>query len=348
MKILIVTDAWRPQVNGVVRTLEATIEQAKQAGHEVVVLSHDWPGLKSFSLPTYKEIRLVWNVWKVGSIIKNIKPDAIHIATEGTLGVAAGTFCRHKKIPFTTSYHTKTPEYIKERFPWVPLSWGYRFMRWHHKGSRACLVTTPSMKEELDAWSLHPNLQVWTRGVDYNTFDWRVAALPNNDIPVLTYVGRVAVEKNIEAFLNLPHEGFIKQVIGDGPDLARLKEEYQHPNIRFLGYKFGTDLAREIAKSDCFVFPSKTDTFGIVMIEANACGCPVAAYPVTGPKDFVVNGVNGYLDEDLYTAVANCLTLDRRKVYDYVQENYSWEKTAHIFLDTLVPISIRWANVTLP
>lgn len=349
MKILIVTDAWEPQVNGVVRTLQATAKELDAMDHDVRFLTPLDDCFSNFPLPSYPEIKMPWNAWwHVGTLLKQIKPDAIHIATEGTLGIATSMFCRRKKIPFTTSYHTKTPEYIKARFPWVPLSWGYNFMRWHHKGSRACLVTTKSMKEELDAWNIHSNLTVWSRGVDFDIFKPEAEFNRNALLPVLTYVGRVSVEKNLEAFLDLPNDQFIKQIVGEGPDFERLKSKYDHKNIRFLGYKYKEELAQVLAKTDVFVFPSLTDTFGIVMIEANACGAPVAAYPVTGPKDFIVNGVNGYTNNDLYTAVQDCLTLDRSTVYEYVRDNYSWEKTAHIFLDTLVPVSVRWGDVTLP
>jgi glycosyltransferase involved in cell wall biosynthesis len=337
MRILIVTDAAPPQVNGVVNTLHATANELRNFGHEVLFLDPNHPSFKTFPLPSYPEIRLTWNVWKVGSLIKQIAPDAIHVATEGTLGIAARIYLSWKKIPFTTSYHTKTPEYIKARVNWFPVKIGYAFMRWLHKPSQAVLVTTESMKAELTTQRLHDNLVVWSRGVDLELFNpdirWNK---PPHHITNLLYVGRVSVEKNIEAFLDLNIPDSIQIVVGDGPDRKRLKEKY--PNAKFVGYKHGEQLAKYFADADVFVFPSKSDTFGIVMIEANACGTPVAAYPVTGPKDFVVDHRNGVLDDDLETAITLASILDRTKVRRYVEENYSWEKSAKVFENTLVQI----------
>lgn len=340
MKILIVSDAAPPQVNGVVNTLKYTGKELEKKGHEVVFLTPSHPKFKTFPAPSYPEIRLVWNLWHVGKIIKDLKPDAIHIATEGTLGMAARMFCYRKKLPVTSSYHTKTPEYIKKRLPWFPLSWGYRFMRWLHRDSRAVLVTTESMRRELDAWSLHPNLIVWSRGVDLELFNPDLRWADALDPPTLIYVGRTSVEKNIEAFLSLPEGLGNKIVVGDGPDRERL--ERQFPDAWFVGYKHGKELASMYANASVFVFPSKTDTFGIVMIEANACGTPVAAYPVTGPLDFVKNGLNGILDDDLESAVRQALTLDREVTRTYVEENYAWSRSAEIFENVLIPITNRW------
>jgi glycosyltransferase involved in cell wall biosynthesis len=342
MKILIVTDAWDPQVNGVVKTLQATGRELEKQGHEVEYLTPSHSAFKTFPLPTYPEIRLVWNLWHVGKIISKIKPDAIHIATEGTLGMAARTFCYRKKLPITSSYHTKTPEYIKARLSWFPISWGYRFMRWLHRDSRSVLVTTESMKRELDAWSLHPNLTVWSRGTDLELFNPRLRQNnPENGSSRLLYVGRVSVEKNLEAFLDLNIPDTHKVIVGDGPDRERLETEY--PDVQFLGYRSGEELAKCYADADVFVFPSKTDTFGIVMIEANACGTPVAAYPVTGPLDFVENDINGFLHEDLEMAVIECLEhSDRNRCRQFVEDHYSWATSAEIFEKALVPITDRW------
>lgn len=337
MRILIITDAWEPQVNGVVNTLKATIAELKSRHHEVCVLTHKYPGLKSFALPGYNEIRLVWNVWKIGSIIENMQPDAIHIATEGTLGITAANWCKSKKIPFTSSYHTKLPEYIKTRIKWFPLSLGYSFMRWLHSGSSAVLVTNASMKEELK--ELHDNIVVWSRGVDTKVF--HAIQKSYTGYPYLLYVGRVSAEKNIEAFLNLAGAYHKKIVVGEGPDLDKLKKKY--PYVEFVGYKFGHELAYYYANAKCLVFPSKTDTFGIVMLEANACGCPVAAYPVTGPKDYIINKLNGYIDEDLKNAVDMCYYLDKSKMIKYVLDNYSWSACTDIFEENLVKLE-RWHN----
>jgi glycosyltransferase involved in cell wall biosynthesis len=293
--------------------------------------------LKSFALPGYNEIRLVWNVWKIGSIIENMKPDAIHIATEGTLGITASAWCRGKGIPFTSSYHTKLPEYIKTRIKWFPLSLGYSFMHWLHRGSSAVLVTNESMKKELKG--LHPNLVVWSRGVDTKVFH----PIQKDYIgyPYILYVGRVSAEKNIEAFLDIGGAYHKKIVVGDGPDKARLEAKY--PHAEFVGYKFGEELAYYYANAKCLVFPSKTDTFGIVMLEANACGCPVAAYPVTGPKDYVISGLNGYLSENLRHAVDMSYYLDKSKMIKHILDNYSWANTTDIFEENLVKLE-RWHN----
>lgn len=344
MKILIVTDAWFPQVNGVVTTLSTTEKELTDLGHDVVILHPGYEGLKTFPLPSYPEIRMPWNVWRVGKIIKKIRPDAIHIATEGTLGLAARTFCYRKRIPITSSYHTKYPEYIKERLPFIPLSWGYKFMRWVHRDSRAVLVTTETMKKELDAWSLNPNLVIWSRGVDADTFNPAERTRTKIDIdgiPRLVYVGRVSVEKNIEAFLNIDDMLGDKVVVGDGPQRKELEKNY--PNVKWLGYKKGKELAKEYANADVFVFPSLTDTFGLVMIEANACGTPVAAYPVAGPIDIVVEGINGSLDKDLEAAVTSALKIDREGVRTHTVDTYSWAKSTHIFFSKLVPITNRWS-----
>jgi len=341
MNILIVTDAWHPQINGVVRTIENVGKHLTNRGHEVFYLTPLWPGLKNFPVPSYPEIKIPWNVWRVGKIISSIKPDAIHIATEGTLGIAAQMFCNKRGLPFTTSYHTKTPEYIKERVHWFPLSWGYNIMKWLHKKSKAVLVTTDSMKRELEQYNFHNNMVVWTRGTDLELFHPNKGTrTEQNEPPILIYVGRVSVEKNLEAFLELSSE-FTKIVVGDGPDRHFLEKMY--PDTEFVGYIQGEELAQMLADSDVFVFPSKTDTFGIVMIEANACGIPVAAYPVTGPKDFVECGVNGYLDQVLEVAVYECLDegVDRQTIRNYVEQNYSWKRCVDIFEQHLVPVEYQ-------
>ncbi|OOZ12284.1 glycosyltransferase family 4 protein [Solemya velum gill symbiont] len=337
MKILIITDAWFPLVNGVVHTLDNTSKELVKRGHEVVVIHPGLTPFRTFSLPTYAEIRLPWNPWRVGGMICKAAPDAIHIATEGTLGIAARLFCGRRGIPYTSSYHTKTPEYIQCRFRWFSLAVGYAFMRWLHKKSSAVLVTTESVKRELDERKLHPNLLVWSRGADFDLFhpDKRTRVKRR---PVLAYVGRVSIEKNLEAFLDLPDDHYDKVIVGDGPDLVRLRKEYDLPSISFVGYKHGAELAEAYANADVFVFPSKTDTFGIVMIESNACGTPVAAYPFTGPVDFIVNGVNGYCNPDLQAAVERSLKLDRAKVRGHVVAHYSWQHVTDLFEDALIHI----------
>lgn len=340
---MIATDAWHPQLNGVVRTLENVVRVLEKRGHEVIILSHQWEGLKTFGAPGYPEVELVWNVWKIDNIIKEVKPDAIHVATEGPIGLATRNFCYWHKVPITSSYHTKTPEFLLKVWH-IPLGIGYAFMRWLHRDSRTVLVTTKSMMEELDSWTLHSNMKVWTRGADLDLFNPNLAGEKRYNKTML-YVGRVSVEKNLEAFFNLNGpEHFRKVVVGSGPMLEAYQQQY--PDVIFVGAKTGIELAKWFADADVFVFPSKWDTFGVVMIEANACGTPIAGYPVTGPKDFVINGVNGWLDENLEIAVEKALTIDRKSCRTYVENNYSWEKCVDIFEQTLVPVTWRWQQLS--
>lgn len=338
MKILIVTDAWHPQINGVVRTLENTGRELEKKGHIVKFLTPQNVLFRTFPLPSYPEIKLPWNVWRVPDAFKVYDPDVVHIATEGTLGVAARMYCYKHNIPTTSSYHTKIPEYIQERFSFVPLELGRKYMRWLHKHNEKVLVTTPSMKEELEQWNLHQNLIVWRRGVDLEMFNPKYRnRLGQYDHPVLLYVGRVSVEKNLNAFLSLPTNLGHKVIVGDGPDKSKLL--FKHPEVTFTGYKHGHELASIYANADVFVFPSKSDTFGLVMLEAMASGTPVAAYPVTGPKDVIINGVNGFMDENLQLAVEHALNIDRSYVRTHTEVHYSWEQCAATFEKHLIPIT---------
>lgn len=338
MKILIVTDAWFPQVNGVVTTLTNVGGVLEKRGHVVEYLTHR--DFRTFPTPTYKEIRLAWDVWNVGPKIREFAPDVIHIATEGTLGITTRIYCTRHKIPFTTSYHTKTPEYIKARAKFVPLSWGYAFMRWLHKPSSAILVTTQSMKEELTEWGFDESkLIVWSRGVDHEIFNparRKENFFGQGGQTVLLYAGRVSIEKNLEAFLSEHTPNAIKVVVGDGPDRKDLEKKFS--NTLFVGYKMGIDLAECMASADVFVFPSRSDTFGIVMIESAACGTPIAAYPVTGPKDFVVNDVNGYMSNNLQKAVATAQFINRVGCHDHTKANYTWDACADIMEQALLRI----------
>jgi glycosyltransferase involved in cell wall biosynthesis len=322
-QLLIVTDAWEPQTNGVVTTLKSVIPHLSHLGYETHVLH---PGLfDTWPLPSYPEIRLARNPLKLGRMIRELRPDSVHIATEGPLGTMARWLLCRWLVPFTTSLHTKFPEYVNERIG-VPLSVGYRFIRWFHRPSAVTLCTTSSHKHELERWGLR-NLVVWGRGVDTERFKpdpQRPVAPARAERPRLLYVGRVAVEKNIRAFLSLPI-GAEKVVVGDGP--ARAILEKQHPEATWLGYRHGNELVREYASSDVFVFPSRTDTFGLVMLEAMACGTPVAAYPVTGPRDIVINGENGCLHENLAEAVAGALRVQRSACRSYA-ETQDWRKIA--------------------
>ena len=337
MKILVVTDAWHPQVNGVVRTLDKTVQQLKERGHTVEVIAPS-DGYFTLPLPTYPDIRLAPFAYKdVKRRMLKFSPDAIHIATEGPLGQMAKFLCHKWAMPFTTSYHTKFPEYIKARFPFIPLSWSYRFVRGFHNAGGRTMVTTPSMVEFLKARGF-TKLAPWARGVDTALFNPDKKNTPEDVYaglarPIWLNVGRVAVEKNIEAFLDLDVHG-TKVIVGDGPQLAELKRQY--PKAVFTGAKFETELARHFADADVFVFPSKTDTFGLVIIEAMASGLPVAAYPVSGPIDIIPGSNAGVVDEDLKQA---CLGALKQRPEDAIAhaKKYSWAAVTDVFFDLLTP-----------
>jgi glycosyltransferase involved in cell wall biosynthesis len=334
MKILLASDAWYPQINGVVRTLDRVRAELEAKGHRFDVICPDQ--FRTVPCPSYPEIPLaILPGIGMARRIEAARADAIHIATEGPIGLAVRNHCVRRGLPFTTSYHTRFPEYLSARMP-VPLSWGYVFMRWFHRPSRAVMVATQSMRRELEARGFE-NLVDWTRGVDTALFRPDAPkALEGLDLPrpIHLYVGRVAVEKNIKAFLDLKLEGS-KVVVGDGPQRAELEAEF--PDVYFAGAKQGEELAAHYASGDVFVFPSKTDTFGLVMLEAMASGLPVAAYPVPGPLD-IVDGVGvGALSEDLGRAVGEAVKLPR----EYCREHalrYSWAACAEMFLENLQPL----------
>jgi len=320
MKIAIVTDAWAPQINGVVRTLQATKNELWKRGHDVFVIE---PSLfRTVSLPTYAEIPLaVFPAEPMRRMLDQFQPDRIHIATEGTLGWTAREYCGLAGIPFTTSFHTNFPDYVWERIRF-PRTITWAILRSFHSMARKVLVNTPSMIEELQHNGI-TNTVLWSRGSDFMQYgdlepDFEVTSLPS---PRFLYVGRVSVEKNIEAFLDLKLPG-CKVVIGDGP--AREKLQRKYPGVHWLGYRTGIDLAGAIKGCDVMVFPSRTDTFGLVMIEAMSLGVPVAAYPVVGPKDVVDHGVTGFLNEDLKLAALDALWMKRPIPYP---ERFTW-KTA--------------------
>ena len=351
MKIMLVTDAWEPQMNGVVRTLSKTVHALRAAGHEVEVIAPS-DGYWTMPLPTYTDIRLALFAKKdVERRILKFSPEAIHIATEGPLGRAARAFCLKWGASFTTSYHTKFPEYIKARFPFIPLAWPYRFVRDFHNSGGRVMVTTPSMVDFLAARGFK-KLAPWARGVDTELFnpdkrDVHHGVYKDLPRPIFVNVGRVAVEKNIEAFLELDLPGS-KVIVGDGPQMSQLKGRY--PKAHFLGPKFGEDLARHFADADVFVFPSKTDTFGLVIIEAMATGTPVAAYPVTGPIDIIPNSAAGVVDEDLQKACLEALELSREAAQAHAQK-YNWQAVTDIFFEYLTPEYApqsrkRWRNVS--
>lgn len=336
-RVLIVTDAWRPQVNGVVRCLESVGRELTAQGAQVDYLAPD--AFLTVPMPSYPEIRLSLLVPPmIGAHIERLQPDQIHIATEGPIGLCARQYCIDMGLSFTTSYHTRFPEYLAARMP-VPEDWTYAYLRWFHAAASATLVPTASLLDELRARQF-TNLRLWTRGVD----GLRFAPAPKTQFtelpgPHLLYVGRVAVEKNIEAFLKLDVAG-TKIVVGDGPALVPLKAAY--PDALFLGHKSGAELSAVYASADVFVFPSRTDTFGNVMIEALSSGLPVAAYPVTGPIDILTDPTCGAVDEDLGSAVRRALTLSRDAARAFAGR-FTWSECARIFSDTLVPVRTRQA-----
>ena len=330
MRIVIVSDAWLPQVNGVVRTLMRTVDELKGLGHEMQVISPDL--FKSFPCPTYAEIRLaVLPRRRLTRLIDSFQPCAIHIATEGPLGLAARRYCLRRKLPFTTAFHTRFPEYVKARIG-LPLPVGYAALRRFHKPASGVMVATASLEHELAERGFR-NLRRWTRGVDTELFRPRDKSFLDLPRPVHLYVGRVAVEKNIEAFLKLELAGS-KIVVGGGPQLAELSRRY--PEVRFAGPRQGEDLARHYAAADVFVFPSRTDTFGLVLLEALASGVPVAAYPVPGPLDVVDGAGVGFLEEDLAFAARQALTISPEACRRYALQ-FSWQRSAEQFLGNLQP-----------
>ncbi|HTB48123.1 MAG TPA: glycosyltransferase family 1 protein [Acetobacteraceae bacterium] len=332
-RILIVTDAWLPQVNGVVRTLTTVAEELRAMGHVVEVIGPD--RFRTFPCPTYPDIALsVWPQRRLIGMIEAFAPDALHIATEGPLGLAARRWARRHGVAFTTAFHTRFAEYIQARLH-LPTRPVYAWMRHFHGAGSGIMVATASLRDELAARGFR-NIRAWSRGVDLSLFkqepreDWGVPR------PVFLYVGRVAVEKNIAAFLDLDLPGS-KVVVGGGPQLGMLQRDY--PKVLFTGPRYGEALARAYAGADVFVFPSLTDTFGLVILEALACGTPVAAFPVTGPKDVLADAVGliGAVNADLRLAALAALEADRAACRAHA-ERYSWRACAEIFLSHLVPM----------
>jgi glycosyltransferase involved in cell wall biosynthesis len=335
LKIIIATDAWEPQTNGVVTTLKATVGKLGEMGHEVRVISPQ--GLMSLPAPSYPEIRLAIAPWfHIAREIKSYRPHAIHIATEGPIGVAMRRHCLRHKMPFTTAYHTRYPEYLNARWP-IPLSISYAWLRRFHGAAARTFVSSNSLETQLAAMRFK-HLHRWQRGVNLELFrplrDRAPAELEGLPRPIMAYMGRVAIEKNIEAFLRLDVPG-TKLVIGNGPARAALSE--RHPQASFIGYRFGDELAAMLSAADVFVFPSLTDTFGLAMIEALACGVPVAAFPVPGPIDVIEPGVTGVLNEDLATAIQAALLLNRQVCAERAKA-FTWEAATEQFLDGLEPI----------
>jgi glycosyltransferase involved in cell wall biosynthesis len=339
LSIAIVTDAWAPQVNGVVRTIGRTRDELIEAGHRPTILGPQ--SFRSIACPTYPEIRLaIFPYRRLAARLDALRPDAIHVATEGPLGIAARRYCLRRGLPFTTAYHTRFPEYVAARFG-LPLRLTYAWLRRFHNAAQATMVATPSIEAELLAKGFR-RIKRWSRGVDTLLFRPRPLA---NDVPpfeglprpIHLYVGRLAVEKNIEAFLRLDLPGS-QVLIGDGPQASDLQSRF--PQAHFLGKKVGEDLAQHYAAADIFVFPSLTDTFGLVILEALASGVPVAAYPVPGPRDIIREGVSGALDDDLAAAIQRARHLPRTQCRSEA-ERFSWSAATRQFITNLALVPAR-------
>ncbi|MWV26303.1 glycosyltransferase family 4 protein [Aurantiacibacter rhizosphaerae] len=333
MKIALITDAWHPQVNGVVRTLSAVITELRGRGHEIAVISPDL--FRSIPAPSYPEIRLALAGQRsIARRLERFAPDTIHIATEGPLGWAARGYCMRRNLPFTTAYHTQFPEYMARRCS-ISAGWFWPLIRRFHAPATRIMVSTDTIRGQLSDQNIGP-LHHWSRGVATDVFH---PDHPPPDLffhlprPIQLYVGRVAVEKNIEAFLSNPHPG-TKVVVGDGPALEKLRAKFS--DTHFLGRRAGDELAACYAGADVFVFPSRTDTFGLVMIEALACGTPVAAYPVPGPLDVLAGG-GGVMADNLGDAIAGALQLNRDACHR-IGGAFTWEASADQFLSGLAPI----------
>ena len=326
--ILIITDNLKDQINGVVTTYKNIEVCAVRDGYNVVVLDPGW--FRYIDCPGYNEVKIAYPR-KMGKKIEEISPDYIHIATEGPLGLWARAYLSLAGIPHNTAYHTKFPEGLKKLFG-IPESLTWRFVRWFHKHSGKVLTTTDSMVQELKEHGFDGDIVSWTRGVDRNIFYPSQRSL--NSRLTLVCVSRVSKEKNLEAFFELDYPGAHKIMVGDGPVLEKYKKQYL--DVEFVGFKTGADLAEYYRRADVFVFPSKWETFGIVMIEAMACGTPVAAYPVQGPEDVIDEGITGCLNEDLKQAVKDALMLDRTRVWEG-SNRWTWERAWQIFRDNLIP-----------
>ena len=330
MRILLVTDAWEPQVNGVVRTLKTTARELGAMGHEVRFLTP--LEFRTLPCPTYPEIRLsLLPQAKVNRTIREFDPDVLHIATEGPLGMAARRFALRNDFPFTTAYHTRFPEYVHARFR-LPLAWSYAWLRRFHGRSKAVMAPTQVVVDDLRANGFE-NVRLWSRGVEQDIFHPQPSQRLDSERPIYLYVGRVAVEKNVEAFLELDLPGS-KWVVGTGPALDRIRARF--PTTNYLGVLEREDLAKVYAAADVFVFPSKTDTFGLVLLEAMACGLPVAAYPVTGPRDVIGESKAGVLHEDLRIACLEALKLRREDALARAKL-FTWRAATEQFFGHLHP-----------
>ena len=334
MKIALISDAWLPQINGVVTTLTKTSEILANLGHTVELITPD--RFRTWPCPGYPAVGLAFLCGsRLRPMLEAFQPDAIHLATEGSIGFAARRYCREYGYPYTTAFHSRFPEYFKLRIG-LPLSVSYAYLRWFHCESTRVMVATASLQQELSDKGFE-RLALWSRGVDTDLFRPRGKDHIKDKRPIFMYTGRVAIEKNVEDFLKLDLPG-TSYVVGDGPQRAELEQKY--PRARFLGYRTGEALARLMSAADVIVFPSRNDTFGLVILEALASGVPVAAYPVQGPKDILTDARAGILHADLKQAALGALALNpedcRRFAY-----NYSWRQSAEQFVSHLAPINRR-------
>ncbi|MBC8131253.1 MAG: glycosyltransferase family 1 protein [Rhizobiaceae bacterium] len=338
MRILIATDAWRPQINGVVRVFETTARHLAAMGHEVEIIGPDrFP--RTLPAPGYPEVRLAVTFGRrLGDMIEAFRPDAIHIPVEGPIGLAARHYCVGRGIPFTTSFHTRFGDYFQMRLGISPAP-AYALQRWFHNAGSGFMVQTETLERQLSARGF-ANVRRWGRAVDTSlfrphrddpTFDADFLGLPR---PIFLYVGRVSTEKNLARFFELDLPGS-KVVVGDGPAMAEHRRDF--PNVHFLGYRHGEDLARHFSAADVFVFPSRFETFGLVVLEALACGTPVAAFPVPGPIDIIGGRPEGVLSEDLRAAALEALAIDRGSCRAFA-EGFSWEQCTRQFAANLVPL----------
>lgn len=333
-RLALVTDAWHPQTNGVVHTLKRLIRDLEEGGTEVLVISPE--GHRTIPLPSDPDYRIAYDPWRAIAKLRAAQPDAIHISTEGPLGLWTNVWLRRRRLRFTTSFHTRFPEFISARFP-IPLEWGYRVERWFHRAAEYTLVGTQSLIHELEARRVGQRLVRWPRGVDVERFSPNkrrrelYADLPG---PIWLYVGRVAAEKSIDDFLSLELPG-TKVVVGDGPQREELQRRF--PKAVFRGWRFGDELAEHFASADCFVFPSRTETFGNVILEALASGLPVASVPAPGPLDLIQDGVNGAIGDDLQDVCLRALACSRERARESTRP-YTYRACHDIFRSHLVPL----------
>ena len=325
---MLISDAWEPQINGVVTTLKNTCNALQRLGHTVRIID---PGhFRTWPCPGYPDVGLAFLCGpKLRPIIEAFKPDAIHILTEGPVGYAARRYCRYKDFDYTTSFHSRFAEYLNLRIGF-PMSISSTYLRWFHRKSYRVMVATKSLENELTDQG-YSRLVQWSRGVDTDLFRPRGKMFLTDQRPIFLYTGRLAVEKNVDAFLRLDLPG-TKYVVGDGPLREFLQTKY--PDVNFVGYQQGEMLARYMAAADVFVFPSRTDTFGLVILEALASGVPVAAYPVEGPKDLISNTSIGILNRDLGRACRDCLALNSEDCRNYALQ-FSWENCTRQFIGNL-------------